>query len=344
MSVLLYAGKGERRMIVQYDDEFRAVWERFVMEESCNGTFLQTRNFLDYHPAGKFKDSSLLCMKGNAVIAAVPAHVVIENGRKKFYAHNGSTFGGIVLGQHAKKISDIEIICTELEEYWKSHEFTDVFLKMTSGIFCRKNVDILDYFLRHYGFIDSLEMGYYIELEKTGDNVEDSFTSSRRRDLKKAMQHDLQFHELTKEEEMQAFYSLLCENMQKFGVTPLHTYEELKDFKTCRLSEITSFYGVYYEEKMIAGSMAFTFAGSNTFHTQYIVSDQNMLDYFPNEFIYYTLIKYAKEKGYRFISFGTATLEHGKVLNRGLALFKAGFGTEEYMNRTYYKDLCAENG
>ena len=36
-----------------YTAEQEAAWDRFVMQESGNGTFLQTRNFLNYHPAGQ---------------------------------------------------------------------------------------------------------------------------------------------------------------------------------------------------------------------------------------------------------------------------------------------------
>ena len=33
-----------------YTADQEAAWDRFVMQESGNGTFLQTRNFLNYHP------------------------------------------------------------------------------------------------------------------------------------------------------------------------------------------------------------------------------------------------------------------------------------------------------
>ena len=36
-----------------YTPADEAEWDRFVMHESGNGTFLQTRNFLNYHPAGR---------------------------------------------------------------------------------------------------------------------------------------------------------------------------------------------------------------------------------------------------------------------------------------------------
>ena len=45
--------------IVRYHDGMAAVWDQFL-QESVNGTFLQSRNFLSYHPQGRFDDWSLL--------------------------------------------------------------------------------------------------------------------------------------------------------------------------------------------------------------------------------------------------------------------------------------------
>ena len=59
-----------------YTADQEAAWDRFVMQESGNGTFLQTRNFLNYHPAGRFEDASLVVTnEHDAIVAVVPAAV-----------------------------------------------------------------------------------------------------------------------------------------------------------------------------------------------------------------------------------------------------------------------------
>ena len=35
--------------IKKYTDDMQEKWDEFVQYQSCNGTFLQTRNFLNYH-------------------------------------------------------------------------------------------------------------------------------------------------------------------------------------------------------------------------------------------------------------------------------------------------------
>ena len=89
---------------------------------------------------------------------------------------------------------------------------------------------------------------------------------------------------------------------------------------------------------MVAGSMVFLF-GEQVFHTQYLAADQSCLKLYPMNFLDANLISTARERGFRYFSFGTSTEEHGRVLNKKLAEFKEGFGTQYGMNRTFVKEL-----
>lgn len=44
----------------------------FVMYNSINGTFLQTRRFLNYHSKFRFKDASILFLFNENVVAVCP--------------------------------------------------------------------------------------------------------------------------------------------------------------------------------------------------------------------------------------------------------------------------------
>ena len=50
-----------------YTEEQEENWDSFVKQKSMNGTFLQTRKFINYHPKDRFKDCSLMIYKGNRV-------------------------------------------------------------------------------------------------------------------------------------------------------------------------------------------------------------------------------------------------------------------------------------
>lgn len=326
-------------MLKVYSDEYENAWDRFIETESMNGTFLQTRNFLNYHPADRFTDNSLMFMKGNNIIALIPANVVCDRSGRKLISHAGSTFGGIVLGKHYKKVDDAELIFQELEDYLKENNFTEIHLKMTSRLYAREESELLEYFLFLNGYKASSEMGYYINFDTyCKEEIQENFNSSRRRGYKNSLKHGLVFRELESEEEIRAFYSLLSDNMKKFDTVPVHTCEELLDLKNARLKEKIRFYGVCFGDNLVAGSAVFCFE-KKVFHTQYLAGAQDFLQLYPSEFLYKNLIETAKNNGFCSISFGTSTLEHGTVLNGSLAKFKEGFGTREYVNRTYIKKL-----
>lgn len=68
--------------IMGYCESFREKWDDFVMNHSVNGTFLQTRRFLEYH-RNRFEDVSLVIYKGNdTVVAVIPACAICDEGKK----------------------------------------------------------------------------------------------------------------------------------------------------------------------------------------------------------------------------------------------------------------------
>ena len=72
-------------------------WDNFIENRSMNGTFLQIRKFINYHPENRFKDCSICVRKGNELVAVILACEIEDEGKKTFFAHKGSTFGGITI-------------------------------------------------------------------------------------------------------------------------------------------------------------------------------------------------------------------------------------------------------
>ena len=324
--------------IMGYRESFREKWDDFVMNHSVNGTFLQTRRFLEYH-RDRFEDASLVVYKGNdTVVAAVPACAACDDGKKTFHAHCGSTFGGIVMADLFYDIEHVGAVMTILEAELRKQGYQEVRLKITSDIFARQNGNLLYYFLFQRGYASYDELSCYIDFVSYNEDIALNFTSGRRRDYKYSLKNGLTFLKLEERQQIAAFYAVLCSNLEKFGAEPVHSLEELLEFKESRLSDIVEFYGVYKEEQMIAGSMVFLF-GRQVFHTQYLAADQKCLKMYPMNFLDANLIRKARERGFRYFSFGTSTEEHGTVLNKKLAEFKEGFGTQYGINRTFVKEL-----
>ena len=104
----------------EYTDIYAERWDRFVLKESINGTFLQTRKFLNYHPKDRFTDSSLVFLCGNNIVAVLPANYNLAE--RKIVSHQGSTYGGLILSKNSCKIQTLDMIFNELDSYFKARK------------------------------------------------------------------------------------------------------------------------------------------------------------------------------------------------------------------------------
>mgnify|MGYP004469906243 CR=1 FL=1 len=313
-------------------------WDLFISKKSMNGIFLQTRKFINYHTDGKFKDCSVCVRKGKELVAAVLACEVVENAEKVFYAHKGTTFGGITISKNIYTATLIDQLISGMIDFLKRNQFTKIYLKMVPDIYQMKNADLIDYFLYKYNFNCFCELNYYLKLDKYKNEITTQFTASKRRDYRYSLKNNFEFRILETKEEINMYYNVLLLNLKKLNLNPVHSLEDLYDLKFNRFYEKIEFYGVFFEDKVVAGSMLFYF-GDDIVHTQYLSSNQEYLSLFPMDFLIYSLIKLSLEKDKKIFSFGICTENQGKYLNLSLSRFKEGFGTDFCINRSYEKRL-----
>ena len=310
-------------------------WDDFVLNKSINGNFLQTRNFYNYHPIGEFEDVSLMFFKDNQLAAVIPA-ASMDNG-SSFIAHPGSTYGGIVIGRKFANTVGYNWIFNEMMTYLNESGYSKAELRMHNWLYSPIDMhnELCEYYFQLNGFSVRSEVGFYVELGHLENEFEIGFEKLKRRKLKKAKKFNLMFKKLLSDDEVSSFYDVLRDNMKKFNTEPIHSKEQILDFKNIRLKDITSFYGVYHEGELVAGSMVWNFCDKKVFHTQYLASRLDALDYCPNEYLYANLIRAAKDEGYRYLSYGTACLNNGSIYNESLGMYKEGFNTDSYLNRCF---------
>lgn len=321
-----------------HEDEER--WDNFVLKKSMNGTFLQTRKFINYHPQGRFKDCSLCIRKGTELVAVVLACEIQDEGKRTFFAHKGTTFGGITICRNIYTASAINEILASIISFVKDNGFEKIYLKMVASIYQKEDTSLLDYFLYKYGFVSYCELNYYLPLNYYQTDVAARFTTSKRRDYRYSLKSGFVFKKLESGEEIAQYYKVLLKNLNKLALRAVHTLDDLYDLKFNRFNEKVEFYGVYYDDKMVAGSMLFYFS-DEVVHTQYLSSDEDYLKLFPMDFLIFNLIQTAVDKNMKIFSFGICTEDQGRYLNLGLSRFKEGFGTEFCINHAYEKSLTA---
>lgn len=324
---------------VDWYDGNEEVWDKFMLRESMNGTFLQTRKFINYHNKGKFEDASLCIYKGNELVAAVLGCVIREDDKRILFAHKGTTFGGITISKKIYSVTAIEEMMLLIENFIKEVGFSKVYIKTVAPIYQRESTDLIDYFLYKNGYTCYSELNFYMGLSRYYADVLNQFSSGKRRDYRYSLKSNLIFTELHSESEIGEFYEVLQKNIRKLGIRSVHTESDLLDLKFNRFKDEIKFYGVYSDEVMIAGSMIFIF-DNKVFHTQYLSSDEEYLSLFPMDFLITNLIEVAVDMNMEKFSFGICTEDQGRYLNMGLSRFKEGFGTEYCINRSYEKEFA----
>ena len=322
----------------KYRAENSQEWDEFLSKESINGTFLQSRRFLCYHKEGKFTDASLLIYnKKNNLAAICPAcDAETVEGKKIFFSHKGTTFGGIIIDKKHYNAKYVVELLEELKEYLAGEGYNEIYLKMTSDIFSTHESDLFQYAFQYTGFHEYKEISTYVNYASYKNDILSNFSQGKRTNVHNCLKEGLFAEELLDDYQIEEFYAILCENLKKYNTKPVHSLDELLDFKNFRLKNECGFFGVFKKEEMIAGSMMFYFDKAECAHTQYLAAKQSYNKLSPMTFMYYSMIKEMKSRGYKKISWGTATEDMGKVLNMGLLTSKEDYGSSYCNNLTYH--------
>lgn len=325
--------------VVKYSSEKENEWDDFVMDQAVNGTFLQTRRFLNYHPVGRFTDASVMIYDKGKLVAVCPACQMIEDGKKIFFSHKGTTFGGLIFNPKYYCAEKVLKAINELEMYLEREGYQKLELKITPDLFAKESGSLLEYCLYNYGYDSYIDLSSYVDLAETSDIIIDSFDRNKKRNIEKCKAHNLYFRELKNEQEIEGFYRLLTKNLEKYKHRPIHTVEEIKEFRKARLKDETKFYGVFRENEQVAGGMMFLFRQTNVIHAQNLSADYTFTEYSPITYLYYKVIEKAKLEGFAKLSWGISTEDQGKTLNQTLLRNKESYGSKYSINRTFYKEL-----
>lgn len=322
--------------IVEYTIEYEKMWDSFVLDHSINGTFLQTRRFLNYHPKDRFLDGSLMIFQKSKLVGVVPACILKTEKGNELFSHKGATFGGIIIKRDYYKAERLMEVVKILDDYI-SKRYTKVTLKITPNLFSSENSDLLQYVLGYYGFKHYNELSTYIDLEKTSLNLIEQFDRNKIRNIRKCENHQLVFRELDSDMEIEDFYKLLQINLSKYDKEPIHTCEEIKNLKKLYAPRNIKFYGVFSRKEQVAGGMLFIFEQSNVIHAQNLSADYRFTEYSPITYLYYKMIEEAKKNNFKALSWGISTENCGEIINLGLIRNKESYGSKYQLNYTFYK-------
>ncbi|MDY6263501.1 MAG: GNAT family N-acetyltransferase [Fibrobacter sp.] len=317
--------------ILPYSPELDKRLDHFVECESVNGTFLQTRRFLNYHPADRFTDASFALEKSGTIVAYFPG-VAKE---QTFVSHAGTTFGGPIIAKSFYSGSRLLEILKEADQYLASR-FKNIRFKITPAIFAEESPDLLEYMLEHMGYTRHTELSSYCTLQSGVDPLENCDKECRRI-FKKSEIEAIRFGNLEKTEDFETFYHFLEISKSKHNVHPVHTLQELYDLKDNRIPDHIRFRGIWDGNTLVAAMMLFLFEGTKTIHGQYIAPNPDYEKFQPTTALYVRVMREAAQEGYKQISWGISTENGGNYLNESLLRFKESLGAKACVNVRYEK-------
>ncbi len=326
--------------VVLYDTQYEEIWDNFVMERAVNGTFLQSRRFLNYHPQGRFLDASCLIFDDKKHLLAVcPACVKMENGEKIFYSHAGSTYGGVLIEKKWYKVSKVIEIIQAIEEFLKENNFDKILLKQTPSLLSSESVDLLQYCFFYLGYHCYNALSLYVDFEDYKEDILSEFSQGKRTDVHNCQKRGLYDRKLTSFSEISQLYDLLVKTLKKYDTKPIHTAEELYNFQTVRLKDECECFGIFESDTMVAASMMFYFKRVGVAHTQYLCANTDYSKLSPMTYMYYTTLVEMRKRGYKRVSWGTGTENFGLYLNEGLVKSKEYYGSKYSINPVFIKEL-----
>lgn len=328
--------------ILPYTKELDQRLDRFVSQESINGTFLQTRQFLNYHPENRFKDASFAIHKSGIIAAYFPGTVSDEG---EFISHQGSTFGGPIISRDFYSGNHLQEILQFADEYFASH-FKSVRLKLTPALFSQEPPALAEYMLEHMGYTRHSELSAYTPLNE-GDPLE-LCDGAKRRQFRafqrfQANQGDVVYREI-QANELDSFYEFLKISKAKYNILPVHSQEEILDLSFKRIPENIWLRGIFSNNadgssRLIAGALFFAFPETKTLHYQYIAPDPDFQEFNPTVAVLISVMQEAARKGFKNISWGISTENGGDFLNESLFRFKESLGAKPAQNIFYTKNF-----
>jgi len=320
--------------IAAYNQAYQQDWDNFVAA-SRNGTFMQQRTFLSYHPPGRFVDCSLMVYNSHEkLIAVIPAAQKTESQRTVFSSYPGASHGGIIVDQQFG-IAEAMKLVPLLTEYCRSNHFHAVEIKMVPRIYHFWPSDEIDFALRYYGFsVNCSELATALPLKELAGPC-DYLAQSTQRNIRKAERLGVTIAESN---DLETYWGILTDNLkQKHHAHPTHTLAEITDLIK-RYPQSIKLFAAFQQGEMVSGVVVFLL-NSRVINCFYIASNNKYQNLRSLELLFYKLISWGMEKGYHYLDWGISTEDKGLRINQGLFEFKEKFGGRGVLRESYYLSL-----
>ncbi len=163
---------------------------------------------------------------------------------------------------------------------------------------------------------------HVLELEETEEKTFQNFhRTSVQALIKKTEKNNLKFEIDNSTVGLKAFYSLFSDLRKRLGL-PIPPYKFFHNIYTNLIKDDRVLIPIVKHEDLVIAA-GFVLKFNDTFYIEYTASDSSSLSLYPNQKLYWEIIKIAIRGGARFVDFGRSELTH-----KSLITFKERWNTK----------------
>ncbi len=322
----------------RYCEEDKDLWDAMVAK-SINGTLMQTRKLLSYHPPERFGDHSLLFFDSTSQLCAVfPAAEVSEPSGLKLKSHPGSTYGGLVV-DHSLSNARAEQLVSCLVNYSIANGFQGIWLRTPEKIFHQQWCEELDAAMFRADFqILGRELSCAAKLSEIGNSeVPANFSSAAQRATRKAIKSCVI---AASSDDFCSFWRILESNLHdQHGMRPTHTLDEILRLKSTFPDQI-QLVAATLDGEMTAGTVLFHM-NSVASHTFYMAQDYRYQANRSLNLVLAVALRESALRGAQWLNYGISSIPGtgGKEMNDGLYQFKRTCGGQGVLRDVFVRIL-----
>jgi hypothetical protein len=239
--------------ISKYRPLLKEQWDCFI-DESKNGTFMQKRDYMEYHK-NRFDDFSLLFYYKERLVAILAACWEGET----LFSHKGLSFGGFITSRKMTT-AIFETVFNAFLQYCRENGFSTLVYKCIPSIYHQLPADEDKYFLFTSNQSRLIRRDLNSVIFLTEYQGIGNWQVRRKRALKKGKSVDLTIQESG---DYKQYWDILSDNLySRHKIKPVHTLQEIKSLQSKFPNQIKLF-AAFDDNEMLAGVV--TYLNKNVF-------------------------------------------------------------------------------
>ncbi len=292
---------------------------------------------MNYHPADRFKDNSILVYELGKLVSVFPAAIIHKDGFVLLKSHPGSSYGGFVIKDNIGVNSALNLI-TEFENYSKANKINKIEFRLQERIFNQKQIDEIEFALKFNNWKrEAEELSTFYNLDNINHlnskkSLLSMYSDKAKTNYYQSLKNGLNSRYL-KISEIELFYTILKSNLEKHKTQPVHSESEIYSLMKSYPNRVR-IHGTFRGDELLSAFLIFA-VNKIGWHIFYSALDYSKKELLPIKFGLTELLLSLKSEGSKVLNYGISTENSGKIVNYGLFNFKESFGGQSAL-RTYW--------